>query len=211
MRITKYEHANFVVELDGKNLVVDPGGYSTSLPALNNVVAIVVTHEHADHWTADQLTRILDRNPGVPIFGPAGFAAAAEGFDVTVVTGGDKADASPFHLAFYGTTHAVIHSSIPLVDNVGVLINDTIYHPGDSYTVPPVPVDVLGVPSSAPWLKIGEVMDFIAEVKPRRSFALHEMVNSDIGNTMARARIASATEAAGGQFLPLVAGESIEL
>lgn len=211
MRISKFEHANFVVEIDGKNLVVDPGAFSTSLPDLDNVVAVVVTHQHGDHWTPEQLDRILERNPGIPIFGPAEFAEAADEFDITVMTGGDVVDVTPFRLAFYGTKHAVIHSSIPVVDNVGVLINDTIYYPGDSYTVPPVPVDVLAVPSSAPWLKIGEVMDFIADVKPRRSFALHEMVNSDIGNGMARDRIAGATEAAGGTFLPLVVGESVEL
>ena len=39
-------------------------------------VAVVITHEHADHWTAEQLSRILDRNPGIKIIGPQGVADA---------------------------------------------------------------------------------------------------------------------------------------
>ena len=39
--------------------------------------------------------------------------------------------------------HAVIHSSIPVIDNVGVLVNDTVYYPGDSLFVPEVSFELL--------------------------------------------------------------------
>ena len=211
MRLTKYEHASFVLNEDGKNLVVDPGAFTTPFLGLDDVVGIVVTHEHADHWTPDQFTHILDRNPGIPIFGPAGFAAAASGFDVTVVTPGETVTVGPFTLEFFGGKHAVIHSSIPVIDNVGVLINGTLFHPGDSFTVPGVPVDVLAVPSSGPWLKIAEVMDYVTAVKPKRAFPIHEMVNSTIGNGMARERIGAVTEAGGGEFFVLEPTEFREL
>ena len=40
MKLTKYEHACLTVEKDGKLLVVDPGAYTTDLPALESVIAI---------------------------------------------------------------------------------------------------------------------------------------------------------------------------
>jgi glyoxylase-like metal-dependent hydrolase (beta-lactamase superfamily II) len=210
MRITKYEHACFVIDQDGKKLVVDPGSFTTPLPDSTNVVAIVVTHEHGDHWSPEQLKRILDASPNAKIFAPSGVAAAASDFDITVVNGGDTIDAEPFKLEFFGEKHAQIHSSIPLVDNVGVLINDTVFYPGDSFTLPPVGVPVLAVPSSAPWLKIGEVMDYVAAAQPKRSFATHEMINSVIGKNMANDRIGAVTQQGGGEFIPLEPGDSFD-
>lgn len=212
MKITKQEHSCLVVEVEEKLLVIDPGSLTTPLIGLRDVVAIVITHEHADHWTSDQLERILEFSPKARIFGPAGVAAAAESFKVEVVKGGDSVEVEPFTLKFFGEKHAEIHKSIPLVDNLGVLVDGELYYGGDSYTVPKgVEVGTLAAPSGAPWLKIGEVMDFVMEVAPKRSFAVHEMPLSTIGKQMANARIKLATEAGGGTFYELAPGESIDI
>jgi L-ascorbate metabolism protein UlaG (beta-lactamase superfamily) len=212
MRLTKFEHAALLLEDSGKKLFVDPGSFTTALTDTVNAVAVVITHEHADHWTPEQLNRVLEMNPGVPIYGPEGVAAAATGFDITVVHPGDAVEAGPFTMRFFGGKHAVIHSTIPVVDNVGVLINDTVFYPGDSFTIPEgVEVDVLAVPSSAPWLKAAEFMDYVLAVKPKRTFATHEMVNSVAGKNMANARIKWATEQHGGEFFALEPGDSVDL
>lgn len=212
MKITKQEHSCLIIENAGKTLIVDPGSFTTLLVGMSNVVAIVITHEHADHWTSDQFDRILERNPDARIFGPAGVAAAATAYTVEVVKGGDSIDIEPFTLRFFGEQHAVIHSSIPVVDNVGVLINDELYYAGDSFTVPDgVAVGTLAVPAGAPWLKIGEVMDYVAAITPKRSFAVHEMVLSTAGKAMSNARIQFVTEAGGGEFFPLEPGESVDV
>jgi L-ascorbate metabolism protein UlaG (beta-lactamase superfamily) len=212
MRLTKFEHAALVLEDSGKKLFVDPGSFTTPITDAANAVAIVITHEHADHWTPEQLKRILDMNSGVPIYAPAGVALAASEFDITVVKAGDKIDAGPFTLEFFGEKHAVIHSSIPVVDNVGVLINGVLYYPGDSFTVPDeIDVDVLAVPAGAPWLKIGEVIDFVLTVAPKRSFPTHEMVLARAGKDMANGRIEWATVQGGGEFFALEPGDTLDL
>jgi L-ascorbate metabolism protein UlaG (beta-lactamase superfamily) len=212
MRLTKFEHSCLLLENGGKKLFVDPGNFTTPLTETASTVAVVITHEHPDHWTPEQLTRIVDMNPDVPIFAPAGVAAAASDFAITVVAPGDTIDVDPFTLRFFGGTHAVIHSSIPVIDNVGVLINDALYYGGDSFAVPEgVDVDVLAVPAGAPWLKIGEVIDYVLAVKPRRSFPAHEMVLSVSGKGMSNGRIKAATEQNGGEFFPLEPGESLDI
>ena len=211
MKLTKFEHACLVAEIDGTKLVVDPGSFTVPLADLTNIVAVVITHEHQDHWTPEHLTAIAKQNPGVRILAPAGVAAAASEFTIEVVNDGDVIEIEPFTLAFYGTTHATIHSSIPLVDNVGVMINDAVFYPGDQFTIPPVPVTTLAVPAGAPWLKIGEVIDYVLAVKPKRTFPVHQMVLSVIGQGMANGRIAGATEEVGGTAVVLEPGESIDL
>jgi L-ascorbate metabolism protein UlaG (beta-lactamase superfamily) len=212
MRLTKLEHACLVLEDSGKTLILDPGSFTTPLVGTNNVVAIVITHEHADHWTDDHLKRILERNPDARLFGPAGVATAASDFDITTVGNGDQIEVGPFTLRFFGEKHAVIHPSIPVVDNVGVLINEVLYYAGDSFTIPEgITVDTLAIPASAPWLKIAEVMDYVMAVKPRKSFPTHEMLLSVAGKSMSNARIQGATENGGGEFFALEPGDTLDL
>ena len=212
MKVTKQEHACLIIERAGKNLVIDPGSFTTLLVGMSDVVTIVITHEHADHWTNEQLERILERNPDARIFGPPGVVVAASDFSVETVNAGDTVEVEPFTLRFFGGEHAVIHSSIPVVDNVGVLVNNELYYAGDSFTVPEgVAVGTLAAPAGAPWLKIGEVMDYVSTIAPRRSFAVHEMVLSAAGKAMANTRIRLSTEAGGGEFFALEPGETLEL
>jgi L-ascorbate metabolism protein UlaG (beta-lactamase superfamily) len=212
MRLTKFEHAALLLEDSGKKLFVDPGSFTTPVTDTANTVAVVITHEHADHWTPEQLKRVLDLSPEAQIFAPEGVARAAADFDVTVVRAGDTVEAGPFTLRFFGGVHAVIHSSIPTVDNLGVLINDELYYAGDSFTIPEgVEVDMLAAPAGAPWMKVAEVMDYVLAVKPKRSFAVHEMVLSRAGKDLSNARIAWATEQNGGEHFPLEPGDSLDL
>ncbi|MDJ1113600.1 MBL fold metallo-hydrolase [Microbacterium dauci] len=211
MRVTKHEHACLRLETGGKTLIIDPGGFTLPLDDLSELAAVVLTHEHPDHWTPKHLEQLLAAAPGTPIFGPAGVAAAASEFDITVVAPGEAIEVGPFRLEFFGGTHNVIHASIPTIENVGVLVNETLYYPGDSYAVPgDRDVALLAAPVGAPWLKIGEAMDFVLAVRPARAFGTHDMTLSRIGLDMHRSRLRWATEQGGGEFLDLEATESVD-
>ena len=211
MRLTKLEHAALVIEDSGDRLYIDPGKFTTPITESSGAVAIVITHEHDDHWTPEQLRRIVEANPGVRIFGPAGVVAAASEFPVETVAAGDEVEAGTFRLRFFGGRHAQIHPSIPIIDNVGVLVNDALYYAGDSFAVPDgVAVGVLAAPAGAPWMKISEAMDYVQAVAPRRAFPTHEMVLSQAGKALSNARLGWATEQGGGDYLPLEPGDTID-
>lgn len=210
MRITKHEHACLRLETEGRTLLIDPGGFTLPLEDLHGLAAVVITHEHPDHWTPQHLARIRSYAPDVPVYSTPAVAAAGE--DVVVVSPGDTVTAGPFTLSFHGGTHSVIHESVPVIDNVGVLVNDTFYYPGDSYQFPAhADIRMLAAPIGAPWLKIGEAMDFVLAAKPRRAFGTHDMTLSRVGLDMHRARLAWATEQNGGEFIALDPGESVDL
>src|SRR5690606_6518640 len=201
MRITKFEHAALRLDHLGQTLIIDPGAFTAPLEDLSTVVAVVITHEHPDHWTPEHLDRLLGAAPGIPIFAPSGVAAAAEGYDITVVAPGESVTAGQFDIRFFGGQHAVIHASLPTVENIGVLVNDELYYPGDSYAVPEgVRVHTLAAPLGAPWLKIGDAMDFVLAVAPRRAFGTHDVPLSEIGRTMHQQRLQWAAEQGGGQY-----------
>src|SRR5699024_10827069 len=113
MRIQKREHAALVVEQDGQQLIFDPGQYTPSFDAPESVAAIVITHEHSDHWTSAHLAKLLAANPHALVYGTAGFAASADEFLVETVSPGEQASIGPFELEFLGGVHAPIHESVP--------------------------------------------------------------------------------------------------
>ena len=80
-------------------------------------------------------------NPAVKLFGPAQ-VCEDYGEGMIAVAGGDKQAVGPFTLDFFGNDHELYAG----FNNTAVLVNGAVYHPGDSYTKPGVPVKLLGLP-----------------------------------------------------------------
>lgn len=212
MRITKLEHAGLRIDKGDESILIDPGGFTVLPGDLSPVVAVIVTHEHPDHLNPDNIARVHAASPDAAVFAPAGVAAAAPDLDVTIAAPGDTVTVGTFTARFFGGTHAVIHHTLPEIQNLGVLIDEELYYPGDSYAVPEgVAVQTLAAPLGAPWLKIGEAMDFVLAVRPLRTFGTHDMTLSDVGRAMHRRRLRWATESGGGEFYDLDPGDVLEL
>ena len=210
MRISKYEHALLVVEQATAQLVIDPGSYS-NLPALQNVVAVVFTHLHDDHTSLEHAQTISRNFPAVKMFGTQEVVEKLTGLNVQAVYHGDHYEVGPFQIDFYGDLHQVIHRSIPLVQNVGVMVNSQLYYPGDSYTFPEQSVEILACPTSAPWLRISDVIDFLDLIKPKKCFATHNALLSEQGHALQNNRVQQIVEKHGGEFRYLNVGESWQL
>jgi L-ascorbate metabolism protein UlaG (beta-lactamase superfamily) len=209
MKLTKYEHACFTVEKDGQLLVVDPGNFSGDFIAPTHVVAVIVTHQHADHFDPDILAAIYNKNPNSLLLADQAIIDLMPDHRGQAVTVGEKVTVDGFDLEFFGGTHAKIHSSMPAVHNLGVLINDLLYYPGDSLSLPERPVDTLAVPAAAPWLKIGEAMDFLLAIHPRFAFPTHDAISSELGKELSDAMLGSTARSAGIEYKRLT--ESIEI
>ena len=186
MRLTKYSHACIRIERDGAVLVIDPGAF-TEREALDGVDAVLITHEHLDHLDVGALADELAKRPSVTVYThpdvvpKLGALAGA----VTSVTSGQEFTAAGFTVRAYGGLHAEIHPDVPRVANLGFLIENSVYHPGDSFDVPEgAVVDTLFVPVSGPWLKLSESVDFVRAIAPRRAFALHDGLLSEAGHVV---------------------------
>lgn len=191
MRITKFGHACVRLETGGHTIVLDPGGF-TEPEAVDGATAVLITHEHPDHYWADHLRRT---DAPIHTIGAVAAKIRDEAPDVaervTVVERGQRFDPGvPTEVV--GEKHAIIHPEMPHFDNSGYLLEFdglTIFHPGDSLTVPEQAVDLLLLPVSAPWLKISECIDFARAVGAQRSLAIHDKVYSELGLTMADAHL----------------------
>jgi L-ascorbate metabolism protein UlaG (beta-lactamase superfamily) len=183
LKVTKFSHACVRVEHEGAVLVVDPGVWSEAEQALDGVDAVLLTHEHVDHVDADRLADALAKRPHATVYSHRAvlekYAAQWRGLAVAVQSG-ESFHAAGLPVQAFGGLHAVIHPEIPRVPNLGFLIDESLYHPGDSFDVPgDVEVEVLFVPVSGPWLKVAESIDFVRAVRPRRVYALHDCLDNE--------------------------------
>lgn len=186
MNITKYEHACLTIEHDGHVLVIDPGNFTTDFVAPEHVIGIIITHEHADHLDHELITAVMDKNPDAVIVTHPSITEQFEAFATRRVEAGDQLELGPFRLEFFGGQHAVIFPGNSPLANLGVMVNDLFYYPGDSFALPGERnVDTLALPVAGPWLKINEVIDFLTKVAPRAAFPTHDAILSDIGKELA--------------------------
>lgn len=181
MQLTKYEHACFVVEKQGASLVVDPGVLTTDFTPPENVAAIVITHQHPDHFDLDHINDILDDNPTAVIVGPGAVTSQLPQFETRTAHAGERLMIGGFEIDVYGKKHAVIHPSLPDIENIGVLIDDRIFYPGDALTIPEKSADVLLVPLGAPWLKESEAIEYMQAVDARLTVPTHDATLSRAG------------------------------
>ena len=188
MRLTKYGHSCVRIEHDGAVLVIDPGAFTDArAAALDGVDAVLITHEHADHLDPDALADALGRRSSVTVHTHEAVLSKLDAVRdvVTTVDSGETFTAAGMTIRAYGGLHAEIHPEIPRVPNLGFLVDGSVYHPGDSFDVPEgATVDTLFVPVSAPWLRVAQSVEFVRAVAPRRAFALHDAVLSDVGGTL---------------------------
>lgn len=209
MRITKLEHSGVVIEEDGAFLLCDPVEFGMKIPELTNVEGIVLTHGHSDHYQPAVLQKVLQANPGARIFTPEDMNVDG----AKKVVAGDIEDLPHFHLEFVGESHAEIVPGNYICKNVGVIINDKIVDPGDSYEITENMKnrDVLLVANSAPWLRIVESMNFLKEVMPKVAIPFHDALNSDFGNQVANNWLKRACDESGCELRILNVGDSSEV
>jgi len=176
MQIRKFSHSCMLVEADGVRVLIDPGSYSSGFESLSELDALLLTHQHADHFDKDRILDLLSRNDRTAVTADEQTAAllAEAGRRVRTVHEDDRFPVGPVEVTVHGREHAVVHPDLPNVTNVGYFLADTVFHPGDALTVPDRPVRVLALPVGAPWLAVRDAIDYMRAVRPRIAIAVHE-------------------------------------
>ena len=181
MQITHFGHSCVLLETGSARLLIDPGGFASGFEDVRDLDAVLITHQHFDHLDLDRLPALLDANPGAQLVVDPGSAAdvAEKGLTALAAKPGDALELGGAAVHVVGGLHEVIHPDIPVIDNLGYVVeHGAFYHPGDSFYVPDQRIDVLGLPTGAPWLKLSEAVDFLRAVAPRVAVPIHEAVLS---------------------------------
>lgn len=177
MKIIKLGHCCLLIETKGKRILTDPGSYTIEVHSkLDNIDYIFFTHEHQDHYHIESLKIILVNNPNAVVYSNNSVSELLdkEGIKHNLVSNGDSISLGEVSVLGIGEKHAQMHSSIPLSSNLGFFIDNKLWYPGDAFTDPERSVDVLALPVSGPWMKLGEALDYAIKLKPKKAFPVHD-------------------------------------
>jgi len=213
VRLTKFTHSCVRLDAPGRALVIDPGVFSETESALSGVDAVLVTHEHPDHIDAGAIRAAAGRSPDLRVWCPAPVAEQLSdlGDRVTTLEPGERVDVAGFQVRTFGGQHALIHPSIPVVANLAYLVDDAVYHPGDSFAVPEVEVEMLLLPIHAPWSKAAEVLDFMISVRASVVHQIHDGLLNQRGLDVVEGHVERVARRYGSRFEHLASGDSVEL
>jgi L-ascorbate metabolism protein UlaG (beta-lactamase superfamily) len=212
MELTKQGHACVVLSEGDQRIVLDPGSF-TDPAALDGATAVLITHEHPDHFEPQRLRAALDVDPALEVWTNASVAGQLEGLGsrVHVVGHGDAVSVAGVEVHVHGELHAEIHPDIPRIANVGFLVAGQVFHPGDALTVPDEPVATLLLPVHAPWSKLAEVIDYVRAVDADQAYAVHDGALNDIGLGMVGRLLGEQGPGTPTPYSRLAPGDSVEL
>lgn len=177
MKIKKLGHCCLLIEIRGKKILTDPGSYTVEEHSkVKDIDYVLFTHEHQDHFHIESLKVILQNNPRAIVYANTSVSEllTIEGIEHVTIKNGDTASVGDIQVAGIGEKHAIMHSSIPASSNTGFFIDGRLFYPGDSFTNPEREVEILALPVSGPWMKLGEAIDFALLVKPKIAFPVHD-------------------------------------
>jgi L-ascorbate metabolism protein UlaG (beta-lactamase superfamily) len=212
MELTKHGHACVVLSEGDRSLVIDPGAF-TDAAALQGADAVLITHEHPDHFEPQRLRAAMDADPALEVWTNSSVAAQLDGLGsrVHVVGHGDAVTVAGFDVHVHGELHAEMHPEIPRIANIGFLVGGRVFHPGDALTVPDERVPTLLLPLHAPWSRTADLIDYVRAVHADQAFAVHDGYLNDTGLGVVSGLLGERGPGTPTPFSRLAPGDSTEL
>jgi L-ascorbate metabolism protein UlaG (beta-lactamase superfamily) len=210
MKVTKYGHCCLLIEVRGVRFLTDPGSFSNIPPDLHDISAVLITHEHADHLHTASLKHVLERNPHAEVITNGAVADLLRAERITcTVHEHNMIDHKGVSVAAYGELHAQVHASVPQVQNTGYMLDERLFYPGDAFTVPDQPCEILALPTAGPWMKLSEAIAYAERTHPKVAFPVHDGIYAQ--PNMMNQLIARLLKAAGIEFMQLEVGKEVEI
>jgi len=212
MKIKKIGHCCLLIQIGGVRILTDPGKFSSSQNEEKDLDAVLITHEHGDHLHVESLKAVITNNPGLRVITNTSVGKILEKKEIVfeVVLHGESTKLGDVLIEGFGQKHHEIYKELGQVHNTGYFIGERFFYPGDAFTNPEKPVEVLAAPVAGPWCNVRLAVDYLLTIKPKKAFPVHDgmIVKGRFGSLHAIPK--KKLEEIGGEFVVLGDGEEVE-
>jgi L-ascorbate metabolism protein UlaG (beta-lactamase superfamily) len=177
MKIKKIGHCCFVIEVNNRKIMTDPGFYTVEEQSKEkNINLIIITHEHKDHLHIESLKEIVKNNPNAKIITNNGVGKLLKelGIKYEVLENKVSKKVIDIDLEAHDCKHEEIYKEYLQVQNTAYFIDKRLFYPGDSFYNPGKPVEILALPVSGGWVRIRDAVNYALEVNPKICFPVHD-------------------------------------
>lgn len=173
MKVTRYTQACVLLEDNGHKIIIDP---AIDIPdtALEDVEAVLYTHQHHDHFNPDITKKLLVA--GAAVYANAAVAREIGTEKCTIANSLDSFNVAGFTVVAYDMPHCRLPSGSEPPQNTGYAINSLLFHPGDSVQLSKemeLEVPVVALPIIAPDISFYDAYQLATRVKARQVIPIH--------------------------------------
>jgi L-ascorbate metabolism protein UlaG (beta-lactamase superfamily) len=181
MKISKYIHSCVLVEKGDRGLLIDPGPFTfmegkVNPEDFNNIDAILITHNHSDHFDKDSIKKILNINSGAKVITTSEVAGVLnkDGIEAQILEN-DEIKLGEFQIKSLTCAHEPI-PMLPLPTNLAFVIDDKFLHPGDSLdkVIFNHKVEALALPVAGPFLRMVDALAFATNYTAKEVMPIHD-------------------------------------
>lgn len=213
MTITKFTHSCLLVEDGGVNTLLDPGEFSwgavlkARLETLDELHYIGITHDHPDHFVADNVQAVIKMFPDVKVMcGPAVAKLLSKDGVVAETKSND-------YVTMHIGQHQKLHSGIPEFENTQIMLDGRLLALGDSMHPEVNDVEILTAPFFGPWFEgtFSDAMELILRTKPKHVIPVHDWHYNDQARKSFHERARDFFTDKGTLVHPVVDGQALDL
>ncbi len=174
MKITKYAQSCLLIEINNKNILMDPGNYGLDLNNLKDVDIILITHKHEDHCYIEAIKTIIKScKPLILTNKEVNELLKENGISSEILDVGKSKQIDGISIKAIKGKHGLPPNKI-IPEDIGFLINDDIYHPGDTVNFEGKPsANIVLVPIAGPELNVETAVQFVSDIKCKIAIPIH--------------------------------------
>lgn len=138
MKITKYPQSAILLEYKGQRILIDPGSYcyneKFTASDWGKIDILLLTHEHSDHCLPEAIKVIADNNPEIIILSNYSVqqVLSESGIGSDILKVGEIRTIKDIEIKGVQSIHGDLPNGKPKPEVLGFLIDNVIYHPGDT-------------------------------------------------------------------------------
>lgn len=211
MKLTKYVHACLVAEIDGKTYLFDPGNFSWDsgkfdIEKLGKLDAVVITHEHPDHFHPPFVAAVLNKFPAATFVTTPSVAVKLHDMGaVRIFT--DSIDDIEI---FSKKSHASLRPLDEIPENIAVHVAGQLTVGGDRHDLEESK-DILALTVTAPWGSMVAATDMALRLKPKTIVPIHDWHWNDTARAAAYDKLEGFFRGQGIAFLKPTDGQALEI